>query len=57
MADLRIFGLQAEILGSVEFVDASLYFITYLHGAVLRCKLGHLNNYNFKATPPPSVFS
>jgi hypothetical protein len=52
MAELRIFGLQAEILGSVEFVDASLHFIIYLHCAMLKCKLGHLNNYNFKVTPP-----
>jgi hypothetical protein len=49
----RTFGLQAEILGSVEFVDAYLHFITYLHGAVVKCKLGHLNNYIFKVIPPP----
>jgi hypothetical protein len=61
MAELRTFGLQDEIrvLGSVEFVDAYLHFITLLHGAVLKCKLRHLNNYIFKAIlpPPPLVFA
>jgi hypothetical protein len=56
MAELRTFGLQVEILGSVEFVDAYLHSITYLHGAVLKCKLGHLNNCIFKAIPTPTQF-
>jgi len=29
MAELRTFGLQAEILGSVEFFDAYLQFLTW----------------------------
>jgi hypothetical protein len=28
MAELRTFGLKAEILGSVEFMDAYFHFVT-----------------------------
>jgi len=53
MAELRTFGLEAEILSSVEFLDAYLHFLTYLHGAMLKAKLGHLNNIFLKQSPPP----